>query len=325
MRLDLETIERLRATPGKSVLLFITDRCPVGCAHCSVDSRDTSPMISDFALFNRLVASLCAAPELELVGISGGEPFVERRGLSNAVSSLAGAGKKIVVYTSGVWAEGKTPAWIAGVLSTVDCVFLSFDSFHLTRLGEQSFIRAAAAVAESGAHLVVQILKEESTLAKARELVRRALGSGLTHEENLIPPLPYGRGSGVFQIHGRRNVSELGTCNAVASGVVRYDGRVAACCNERVIMGSGPDTLRRDCSAPGSDAISALQEFRDDPFLTVLSRLGADTLCEDPALSGLRARKFTGICEFCWMAQGRVGGRRQPILDALSILAESTA
>src|SRR3954447_20648827 len=99
-RLTFAEVEAARSDRGRSVLLFITDRCPVGCAHCSVDSRADSPSISDFDLFEQIVDAICARPEVDVVGISGGEPFVERRGLALAARRVADSGKALVLYTS---------------------------------------------------------------------------------------------------------------------------------------------------------------------------------------------------------------------------------
>ena len=97
------------------------------------------------------MAAICAQPNLTAVGISGGEPFVERRGLSLAVERLAAAGKDIVLYTSGVWASGEAPEWIRGVLGQASCVFLSTDAFHAASIDDARFVRAARAIAEAGA------------------------------------------------------------------------------------------------------------------------------------------------------------------------------
>src|SRR5690349_10321921 len=110
-RLKLAEVERIRRSPGQSLLLFLTDRCPVGCQHCSVDSRPDSPSIEDFTLFEALLEGICNRPGLTTVGITGGEPFVERRGLVTAVEKFAAAGKQIVQYTSGVWANQTIPEW----------------------------------------------------------------------------------------------------------------------------------------------------------------------------------------------------------------------
>ena len=61
-RLGWEEIEELRHDRGRSTLLFVTDRCPVGCAHCSVDSRRDSPTITDFELYGEILDWLCGQP-----------------------------------------------------------------------------------------------------------------------------------------------------------------------------------------------------------------------------------------------------------------------
>ena len=125
-----QAIDDIRNERGRSTLLFITDRCPVGCAHCSVDSRRDSPTITDFELFGEIVEWL-VAQDYDVIGISGGEPFVERRGLSLAARRITEEGKRLVVYTSGVWAKRPDPpAWIAEVLDRSTTVFLSTDAFH---------------------------------------------------------------------------------------------------------------------------------------------------------------------------------------------------
>ena len=97
--LTLTELDGLRSVPGRAALLYLTDRCPVGCAHCSVDSRLDSPTIVDRAAFRSIVTDLAAIDGLVVVGISGGEPFVERGALIEAVSLLADAGKLVVPYT----------------------------------------------------------------------------------------------------------------------------------------------------------------------------------------------------------------------------------
>ena len=54
----LSEVERLRSEPGRAALLFITDRCPVGCLHCSVDSKPNSPKITDRPLFESVIDGL---------------------------------------------------------------------------------------------------------------------------------------------------------------------------------------------------------------------------------------------------------------------------
>src|SRR5687768_751764 len=93
--LTLADLERARNHPGKSCLVFLTDRCPVGCAHCSVDSRPDSRRIEDHGLFEEVVAGVLSIPTLDVIGVSGGEPFIERRALSYLVRECSFRGLRV--------------------------------------------------------------------------------------------------------------------------------------------------------------------------------------------------------------------------------------
>lgn len=321
-RLTLADVELIRRMPGRSLLLFLTDRCPVGCAHCSVDSRSDSPSIRDFALFEGLLETIASQPKLTTVGISGGEPFVERRGLTLTVDRLRAAGKDLVLYTSGVWANPTIPAWIPPVLRQTSCVFLSTDGFHAATIDDDRFVRAAQTIAEAEAWIVVQVLAEPDMVTRAEDLLVRAFGAAPSRhaELNLIPPLPYGRGAALFGSRAKRSAWDFAPCRLLAAPVVRYDGIVGGCCNEQVIMGRGPQRLRLRCYS-GAEATAAIDAFRTDPVLNVIARLGGGPLTCLPQFTDLADRKFGSVCELCWAIQARalsLGDRSDRLVTALA-------
>ena len=87
--LNWTEIERLRHTPNKTALLYLTDRCPVGCLHCSVNARVDSARPKNWRLFQEMVDALISLPDIETIGITGGEPFVERPHLTYALEQLS--------------------------------------------------------------------------------------------------------------------------------------------------------------------------------------------------------------------------------------------
>ena len=325
-RLRVEELLKDRYTPGKSVLLFITDRCPVGCAHCSVDSRRDSPTITDYPLFARLVDGICADESVRLVGISGGEPFVERRGLTLAMRRLSEAGKNVALYTSGVWARaGEQPAWIREILPLASCVLLSTDGFHAKTVDEARFASAARAIAAAGVPVIVQVLNRPAEVDEAKRLLTAAFGGGWAEFADLsyIEPLPYGRGAGVFDRPPARPAAGLGACSLLTAPVVRYDGRVTACCNEPVIMGRGPDRLRATVtSGPGRAA--ALDAVRGDALLGAIATAGAGAVTAHPAYRHLAATPVRGLCDLCWRlqeaTQAPLGDRGDRVLALLPML-----
>jgi organic radical activating enzyme len=325
-RLRVEELLRDRFTPGQSVLLFITDRCPVGCAHCSVDSRRDSPTITDYALFSQLVDGICADESVQLVGISGGEPFVERRGLTLAMRRFSDAGKNVALYTSGVWARaGEQPAWIRQILPMASCVLLSTDGFHAETVDEARFVSAARAIAAAGVPVIVQVLNRSAEVDEAKQLLAAAFGGGWAEFADLsyIEPLAYGRGESIFARPPARPAADLGACTLLAAPVVRYDGRITACCNEPVIMGRGPDRLRRTVTS-GPGLIAALDAARGDALLGAIATVGAGAVTAHPAYRHLASTPVRGICDLCWRlqeaTQAPLGDRGDRVLALLPML-----
>lgn len=314
IRLSLAEVEESRWVHGDSALLFITDRCPVGCKHCSVDSRPDSPKITDFALFEQIVAGMARSP-FRIVGISGGEPFVERRGLSHAVRELGRAGKGVVVYTSGFWARNpKPPAWIESVIDQCGAIFLSTDAFHQVGLGEERFGNAARAIVDRGTPLVVQVLDLDVEVERARNLLAAALGPDWadTVEMNKVPLLPYGRAGEIYAISQRRPIESYGTCRVARARVVRYDGVVTACCNEAVLMGAGPDWFRRRARNTG-ELLGVLDDFQENDLLKVIGWDGVGKLAGHPLAGDLASKEAAGICGACWALVGRISrGQGEP-------------
>lgn len=307
-RLSMAEVGQIHSTPGKAALLFITDRCPVGCTHCSVDSRPDSPKITDFALFERVVAALCRA-EPTMIGVSGGEPFVERRGLAHAAERVTEVGKDLVVYTSGVWAgDPEPPSWIRRVIELSASVFLSTDAFHQDRMASDRFSNAARAVAGQGVPLAVQVLDMDRMVDQATRLLEAALGRGWRDYAaiRLIPPLPYGRAHGLFDPRPHKRGSEFGRCHIAAIPVARYNGVVTVCCNENVIMGQGPSPLRRRCDTTES-MVDAINQFTDHPLFTAMRFAGLGALTAHPMFSDLADQQFASICQLCWAVADRDG------------------
>ncbi len=320
-RLTWDEVEAARRTPGRAALLFLTDRCPVGCAHCSVDSRRDSAAITDFRTFTEIIEGLAAAPALDVIGISGGEPMTERRGLAFAAHRLASAGKRVVIYTAGVWATSPDPPeWISGVLRSAACVVLSTDSYHSAHIPARRFACAARAIDRSGANLVVQTLDDPRELAAAHDLLTISFGvSWPQHAEiSQVPPLPHGRGAGLFPAAAppHRMGAQFGTCTVASAPVLRYDGRVSACCNEAVVMGAGPAALRRSVRTR-ADVVKVFTDLAASPYLTTIATAGLGPLTALPPWRALATKRFPSVCALCWRMVGSADGPREAAMLTL--------
>jgi hypothetical protein len=288
--------------------LFITDRCPVGCEHCNVDSRAESPTITDWDRYSRIVDWLAARPALELVEITGGEPFIERRGLALACRRLTAAGKLVSVATSGVWATGaRVPGWIHDVLARCDCVVLSTDSYHAAQIDDASLINAAREITAAEAWLIVQVLDEDGARDRAGALLNQAFGGRWDQhaEINVVAGRRRGRGVGLFPIGDRLEGRAWGPCALLRTPTVRYDGVVSACANEAVSLGLGPARLRRR-GQDANELEAAIAEFDVDPALRVIAEAGFGSLTRHHRLREFAGRCFAENCELCWQALTRL-------------------
>ncbi|MCH7232166.1 radical SAM protein [Glycomyces sp. L485] len=301
--------EALRRTPGATAVLFLTDRCPVGCDHCSVGSLPRSPRITDWNLFTGIVDELGSREGLQLVALTGGEPFAERRGLQLATEALTANGKTTAVFTSGHWAGPRIPLWIRRVLQATGTVYLSTDSFHAASVKPPTVEAAARAVLESDCTLVVQV-------AGSREEADRWADRIPEAEVHRVPILPYGRGRLLRQGMAERPVADLGACHLLNSPTIRYDGTVTACCNEEVIIGGGPDRLRRQATRP-EELGGILDGLAADPLHRILRRTGP------AALASLLTQDRATLCGACWTLQD--ARSRQRHISVLFDLLESEA
>jgi hypothetical protein len=315
-RLTWSEISALRGERWRAALLVLTDRCTVGCAHCSVDARADSARVTDFGLLEELVEGLCAERSFQAIGVTGGEPFSEARALSYVAERTNECGKPMVLYTSGVWAGGaRHPAWVRQVLERTSCVVLGADRYHARRLPSDCTRSAVRAVADAGAWLVVQTIGGARERAEAECLIADALGPDWTSraEVNMTPALPYGRGSKVFaeSVTAPRTGRELGRCALVETPTVRFDGVVTACCDERVLAGAGPSGLRRRVR-DRAELAEVLAQLRDDAYFRLLGRAGTPVLTRLPRFADLADEEFRQICGVCWRAVARLDALPEP-------------
>ncbi|MEW1718237.1 radical SAM protein [Streptomyces sp. NPDC093109] len=336
-RLSFADLQEGREERGTLALLFITDRCPVGCGHCSVDSRPDSPRITDFALFEEVVEGICALPDARVIGISGGEPFVERRGLSLASRRIHESGKDLILYTSGFWGPpdpgddhaGQAPAWARAVLRRAAAVYLSTDAYHEESVHEHRFTGAARAVAAEDVWLVVQVVNDPAMVARAEELLTLAFGPGWSSyaEVATAPLLPYGRAGGLASPllpseRPRYAGESFGKCRTANVPTIRYDGTSTMCCNEMVITGAGPKRLRRRCT-DRREVTAALTGFTHDSLYRAVGTVGPGLVTAHPRYQDLAGKEFASVCELCWvMAKRAPEEPRDNLIDAIRVLGE---
>ena len=171
----------------------------------------------------------------------------------------------------------------------------------------------------------MQCIDLGSMVERASQLLARAFGPNWSDHAELrpTPPLTAGRGAELFTLTRRAAGADFGACSMVASPMVRYDGTVTGCCNEGVIMGQGPDHLRRQVGA--GTVGDVLDGFHADPWLRAMGGAGLGALTTHPRFADLGDQRFTSICDLCWKMLDRVEAEEadDPLVTAINLIGAS--
>jgi hypothetical protein len=296
--------EARRWTPGAMMGIVLTDRCPVGCAHCSVSALmdDAGPEVNpDFAAQVRELAEL---PGCEVVFITGGDPFVHLDELVAAVTALTDAGKRVVVHTSGYWGDDDAVvARAATLLDRVSTLVFGVDLYHRKGVPDAALTGAMARAHAHGCWVVAQVIvgaRQPDHKGYALRMLEAALGAGWPAwaeiDEN--PPLEQGRAARLQRF--RQAPRPPGRCDVVNRRMLRFDGELTACCNEGVLQGAGPAGLRRQVGAAhGVEA--ALAELAGDPLVRLVHALPTGAAYElASSVAGVAPEPVAGTCDACW-------------------------
>ena len=249
-------------------------------------------------MFEDIVNTLAEFKSIQAVGISGGEPFVEKRGLEYSVQRLSQAQKKIVLYTSGHWGNSGRKTWVDSILNQVNTVVLSTDAFHNSSITAEVFSQAIQRIADSGAWLIIQVIPSEQTKQKINNTLIEVFGESWHEfaEINEIPLLNHGRAQKYFPPPVKKTIENISKCTRSNSPVVRYDGVITACTNESVIAGKGPKALRQQITE-GKNLAETLANLSRNKIIKALAVDGPNAL---DAEYNLVQQRFCNVCDVCW-------------------------
>jgi hypothetical protein len=158
----------------RAVYISLTQKCPIKCAHCFVESGPEREETSDLSEFRQWIDSLLNGPDMDILFFSGGEPYSHPRALRYGLERCAVAGRYSVVATSAFWAKDKDVAGrFLDHFPYPRCLCISTDIYH-ERFVPLSYVRTAAEVAQArGVHVTIQITKSPTGYVEFMERYER--------------------------------------------------------------------------------------------------------------------------------------------------------
>ncbi len=311
--MHLADLLRLRTVPGAGLLLALTQRCPLSCAHCSTDSTLAGVQHSGAPL-RRLVGSFTATDRPDVIFMSGGEPLLRPDLVADLATSARRAGSSSALLSGMFFARAATtPPAISRAIATLDHFSASIDVFHEREVPRENTFAALRTIADLVPSISLHLTSSDDTylttvLTEARKLfgaslpilVTRLQPNGRARSLTTAPTLPLtrdlppsrdltvGRGEGEGGEGG-----DPGPCEFANWPLVDYDGSVYACSRQSLVRLHRPVHLVLGHAARDSWPVLR-QRTSQQPVLRSVRVLGA---IETARRAG--AQVCGGACQTC--------------------------
>jgi pyruvate-formate lyase-activating enzyme len=238
--MELAEIIGLRPVTGAGLLVCVTRRCPLSCAHCSTDSgpRGAEP---DAGALLRFTATFTPADRPDVIMATGGEPLLRPRLVTEVAGLAAAAGTRTAVLTGAAFARGgRYPAPIRQVVRSIAHFSVSTDAWHERQVGRADVFRLLRRVLDDGTATSLHVTgtgPDDPYLASLTAAVTAAFGHRVPMLVSEVRPL--GRAAAwaapaAWPATGRPGPEP---CALAAWPVITFDGSITACCNQDVVDG----------------------------------------------------------------------------------------
>ncbi|WP_129843480.1 radical SAM protein [Streptomyces sp. RFCAC02] len=165
--MHLADLLRLRTRPAAGLLLALTDRCPLSCAHCSTRSGPGAPQYGA-APFLRFAETFTAADRPEAVLMSGGEPLLRPALVAGIAARCRAVGARTAVLSGMFFArDGRVPPPVLRALAGVDHFSASLDAFHEREVPRAGALAALETVAGLVPEVSVHITSDDDAYTEA--------------------------------------------------------------------------------------------------------------------------------------------------------------
>ncbi|WP_435127947.1 radical SAM protein [Actinacidiphila sp. bgisy144] len=319
--MELAELMTQRPLPGAGLLLTVTGRCPLHCAHCSTAATMASGE-PDAARLRSFVGSFTAEEHPAVLMMTGGEPLLRPGLVTELAASARAAGTRTALLTGaffvGPAARAERPGahavperiWRA--VTSVDHFSVSMDAFHERETGRAPVLALLAQVLDAGVATSVHLVgsgPDDPYLADVTADIRHTFGTRVPMLVNSLRRV--GRAASWAAADTAAPDPERALpCAMAAWPVVAADGAVLACCNQDVVdRRPAPAHLALGhIGANGWPEISA--RVRRSPVLRMIRTVGPANLrhrygAADPAAHAAQAdpaaqpAPVRGYCDGC--------------------------
>lgn len=316
--MELAEIIGLRPLTCAGLLVSVTRRCPLACAHCSTASALSGEQLDGRSLLS-FVATFTPWDRPEVIMLTGGEPMLRPRLVAEVAELARAAGTRSAVLTGAFFArDGRFPAAIRRAVEAVDHCSVSLDAYHEAEVPRQDVFALLRRLLDTGVSVSLHIVgggTADPYLDDVTSDVVATFGGQVPMIVSEIRALgraagwPAATGPAHMPAHTPAQLVRPVTpgpaepCALAAWPVIAFDGTITACCNQDVVDGRHrPAHLRLGHIATDSWSAVAIRSA-ESGTLRMLRAVGPRHLAagagtDPPALAPVPVEP-AGYCAAC--------------------------
>ncbi|MFI1221520.1 MULTISPECIES: radical SAM protein [unclassified Streptomyces] len=343
--MELAELVARRPFPAAGLLLGLTRRCPLRCAHCSTGSDLFTREEPDGAQLERFVGSFTEENRPDVVMLTGGEPLL-LPALAERLSTRARrAGSRTALLSGMFFARSGNaragsarpgsrrarrgaaiPPAILRAIRSVDHFSASLDVHHEREVPRADVFRALHRIRDEGVAVSFHLTGTSASdpyLADLTRAVEQEFGGQVPCLVNEVRP--FGRAAAWARpARTGPDPAAASPCSMAAWPVVAFDGRVLACCNQDTVD-RRPVPAHLDLGHIGVDDWATVRRRAlESPVLRMLRTVGPTHLAARYG-SGPRAGSYCEGCRALGGDEAAAAGARAVASGAAGALLDLTA
>ncbi|MEU0100484.1 radical SAM protein [Streptomyces sp. NPDC006267] len=283
--MELAELVARRPFPAAGLLLGLTRRCPLRCAHCSTGSDLFTREEPDAGQLESFVGSFTEEDRPDVVMLTGGEPLLLPALVERLSTSARGAGSRTALLSGMFFVRpggrrgrrGRAvPPAILRAIRSVDHFSASLDIHHEREVPRADVFRALHRIRDEGVAVSFHLTgtgASDPYLAGLTRAVDKEFGGRVPCLVNEVRP--FGRAAAwAGAARTGPDPAAASPCSMAAWPVVAFDGRVLACCNQDTVD-RRPAPAHLDLGHIGADDWATVRRRAlESPVLRMLRTVG---------------------------------------------------
>lgn len=213
---------------------MLTYRCNVSCAHCLVQA---SPHRKEWMKEEDVKTWLKELREyrnghIELIAITGGEPFYDFALLQSVSSYAHELGFIVTVVSNAFWASSEEKALeVLQKLPSIDVLAVSTDQYHLPFIPIEYIRNAVKAAQQIDLHIEVSLATENKESIEYKKLLEEVYSFISKENVNEAITIPVGRAASEIRMDNWDTTSEVLNvpCRMASFPVILPSGKISPC------------------------------------------------------------------------------------------------